>query len=545
MPLYKSPIVLTMPAPLSRILYITSPLLLLATSCTVGPNYKLPPVTTPAQYKETETWKHANPRENEPKGPWWTVYHDPELSSLVSQVNISNQNVAEAVAAFQEACATVAVERSNLFPTITASPAYTREKTASGNSTNGGSSGGGGGVVVTTTSTGGGGSSSGTIVESGSGGTTIKRSTSSFNSYEFPATLSYMVDVWGAVRRSLESNKASAQASYADISNAELSYQGELAQDYFTLRGQEAEEEILTQTVANDQKDIDLTENKYKSGVDSEADIAQAKAQLSTAQAQLIDAGVTRATSEHAIAVLMGRPPSFLTVPGSPNNYQLPNPPPVPVGIPSVLLERRPDIAASERTVAAANAEIGVQEAAYYPQITIGANSSFNSIKLDELFSGPSLAWSVGPVVAQTIFNGGKFDAQVRLARATYDADVATYRQTVLTAFQQVEDAVSTLRILDKELDASRESVKASQDSLNISLNEYKAGTVDYLTVITSQNTLLTDQLTLVSIQTRRLVASVQLIEALGGGWDARLDLPAPDQIEGAPKPAAPDSTVP
>lgn len=505
------------------------------TSCTVGPDYSRP--TAPVSPNYSETWQHANPHDTLPKGDWWTTYHDPELNSLVAQVQLNNQNLAVSEAQFREACDAVKVERSGLFPTITASPAYSRTQSASSGG-GGGSSGGSSakssgsssstGLMSSMTSP----TSSTTSSGGGGGGISIgsSKGTGSQNSYSFPASLSYLVDVWGSVRRGLEYNKASAQQAYANFESAKLSYQGELAQDYFSLRGQDAQQALLTQTVANYQKSLDLTQNKLNSGVATPLDISQARAQLDAAKAQLIDTEVTRATYEHAIAILTGHPPAFVHVSKSPEQS---DPPPIPIGVPSSLLERRPDIAASERNMAATNAEIGIDEAAYYPTITIGANSSFSSIKLDELFSGPSLAWSLGPVIAQTIFNGGKFHAQVLEAGATYDVSVDTYRATVLTAFQQVEDALSTLRILDQELLAENEAVSAAKQSLTITQNEYNAGTIDYLTVITAQNTLLSDQLTQVNLHTRRLVASVQLIEALGGGWSAS-DIPTPYKIESA-----------
>jgi NodT family efflux transporter outer membrane factor (OMF) lipoprotein len=353
---------------------------------------------------------------------------------------------------------------------------------------------------------------------SGSGGSRQHAGAQDVSLYNLPAEATYMVDVWGSVRRNVEANTATAEASFANLENARLSYQATLAQDYFSLHGLDAQEELLQTTVASYQKFLDLTTNQYNSGIVSQAAVAAAKTQLDTTKAQLINVGVQRAVYEHAIATLIGKPaPDF-----SLKTVSLTGTPPmVLVGMPSTLLERRPDIAQAERQVASANASIGVAVAAYYPQLTLSGSTGVEAIEFSQLFSGPSFMWSVGPAIAQTIFDAGKTHGQVQEAQANYDSTVANYRQVVLTAFQQVEDDLSGLRILEDEATAQDQAVAAAQQSLDITLNEYKAGTVDYLNVITAQATALSDELTAVTIRTNRMTTSVLLVEALGGGWDA------------------------
>ena len=463
---------------------------LLFTACTVGPDYVTPtaPVPAAANYKELGDWKQAQPKDDMIRGKWWEIYHDPQLNALEDQVNISNQNVLQAEAQFREAAAAVKVARAALFPTITANPAYT-ESQASQNLT----------------------------VHSNAPGAQHVGATA-VTLYNLPAEATYMVDVWGSVRRNVEANTATAQASFANLENARLSFQATLAVDYFSLHGLDAQEELLRTTVASYEKFLEVTKNRYNSGIASRADVAQAQTQLDTTKAQLIDLGVQRAIFEHAVATLTGKPATDFSL----KKVSLAGtPPPIPVGMPSTLLERRPDIAQAERQVASANASIGVAVAAYYPQITLNASTGLEAIKLSELFSGPSFLWSVGPVIAQTIFDAGKIHGQVQEARANYDATVANYRQVVLTAFQQVEDDLSGLQILENEAAAEDQAIVSARQSVDISINEYKAGTADYLTVITAQATALSDELTAVTIRTNRMTTSVLLVEALGGGWDA------------------------
>jgi NodT family efflux transporter outer membrane factor (OMF) lipoprotein len=465
-------------------------------ACTVGPDYTTPPsAPAPTAYKEAGPWKLANPKDDAIRGPWWEIYHDQQLNALESQVNISNQNVIQAEAQFREAAAAVKVARSGYYPTVTANPTYTASQSSQSLSSGGGSnsSGSGGG---------------------GKGGGNSGRVDSLYN---LPVEASYMLDVWGAVRRQVEANTATAEASFANLENARLSYQATLAEDYFNLRGIDAQEQLLQTTVVSYQKYLTLTTNRYKAGVSSQGDVAQATTQLDNAQAQLIDLGVQRAQYEHAIATLIGRPASYFTLGKMPLAA---TPPRIPVGLPSTLLERRPDIAQAERNVASANASIGVATAAYYPSIVISGSTGLEAVKLSELFSGPSFFWSVGPVLAQTLFNGGATHGQVQEARANYEALVAAYREMALTAFQQVEDDLSGLRILADEQVVANEASQSSQKSLDIQTNLYKAGTQDYLGVIVAQATSLADQQAAVKIQTNRMVTSVLLIEAIGGGWD-------------------------
>jgi len=476
---------------------------LLFTACSVGPDYVTPTAPMPvSNYKEAGDWKQAQPKDDMIRGKWWEIYHDPQLNALEDQVNISNQNVLQAEAQFREAAATVKVARAAFFPTVTANPSLTESQASqsltSGSHTSGGGGGGGGGGFG---SSGGGQHVGATVV----------------STYDLPAEASYMVDVWGSVRRNVEANSATAQASFANLENARLSYQATLAQDYFSLHGLDAEEALLQRSVADFQKFLDLTTNQYNSGVASQAAVAAAKTQVDTTKAQLIDVGVQRAVFEHAIATLIGKPaPDFslrkVSLTGTP--------PAIPVGLPSTLLERRPDIAQAEREVASANASIGVQVAAYYPQLTLSASTGLEAIEFSQLFSGPSFLWSVGPALAQTVFDAGAIHGRVQEAQANYDATVANYRQVVLTAFEQVEDDLSGLQILRDEDVAQDLAVKAAQQSVDISTNEYKAGTIDYLTVITAQTTALNDEISAVNIRTRRMTTSVLLIEALGGGWD-------------------------
>ena len=464
---------------------------------------------TGGSYKELGNWEVAQPKDDAIRGKWWEIYHDPQLNALEDQVNISNQNVAQAEALFREAAAEVKVARAAFFPTVTANPAFTESQASQSLSGGGGARGGN---VVTSGGSGG----AGGVVVSGGSSQHVGATTTSL--YDLPVEASYMVDVWGAVRRNVEATSATAQASFANLENARLSFQATLAQDYFSMHGQDAEEELLRTTVKSFEDFLTLTKNRYASGIASQGDVALAQTQLDTTKAQLIDLGVERAIFEHAIATLIGKPAT---------NFGLKTvsltgiPPHIPIGVPSTLLERRPDIAEAERQVASANASIGVQVAGYYPQLTLSSSTGLEAVELSQLFSGPSFLWSVGPTVAQTIFDAGATHGRVQEAQANYDSTVANYRQTVLTAFQNVEDDLAGLRILEQEAAAEDTAVKAAQQSLEVSTNQYKAGTADYLTVITAQATALSDEVTAVNIRTRRMTTSVLLVEALGGGWNA------------------------
>ena len=469
-------------------------LTMLAGGCAVGPNYRRPTAPTPQVFKEPppEGWKEAQPNAGAIRGKWWEIYNDPQLNALEEQVNISNQNVLVALAQYREARDAVRIARSSLFPTVGVSPAVTGQRPSS------------------TLSSG--------AASVGSGSTTL---------YDLPFDVSYQADVWGSIRRNLRGSYASAQVSAADLENARLSFQAELAQFYFQLHGLDGDADLLQRTVKAYEEYLQLTKDRFELGVASGADVAQAKTQLDTTKAQLIDIGVQRAQFEHAVAILIGKPPAELSIP--PMVLKTP-PPPVPVGVPSALLERRPDIAASERQVAAANEQIGIAKAAFFPSLLLSATGGFETTSLSQWLTWPSRFWAVGPQLAETLFEGGKRHAQLDLERAAYDATVANYRQTVLTAFQQVEDNLAALRILEQEAAAEDAAVADAEESLAISTDQYKAGIATYLQVITAQTFALQDERAAVDILTRRMTASVLLIEALGGGWDAS-QLPAKSEI--------------
>ncbi|HYN16183.1 MAG TPA: efflux transporter outer membrane subunit [Terriglobales bacterium] len=469
-------------------------LTMLAGGCAVGPNYRRPTAPTPQVFKEPppEGWKQAEPNAGAIRGKWWEIYSDPQLNALEEHVNISNQNVLAALAQYREARDAVRIARSSLFPTVGVSPAVTNQRSS---------------ATLSKSATG---------VNPGS--TTV---------YDLPFDLSYQADVWGSIRRNLRGSYASAQVSAADLENARLAFHAELAQFYFQLHGLDGDADLLQRTVKGYEEYLQLTRDRFELGVASGADVAQAKTQLDTTRAQLIDIGVQRAQLEHAIAILIGKPPAELSIP--PMVLKTP-PPSVPIGVPSALLERRPDIAASERQVAAANEQIGIAKAAFFPSLLLSASGGFETASFSQWLTWPSRFWAVGPQLAETLFEGGKRHAQLDLQRAAYDATVANYRQTVLTAFQQVEDNLAALRILEQEAAAEDAAVADAQESLAISTDQYKAGITTYLQVITAQTVALQDERAAVDILTRRMTASVLLIEALGGGWDAS-QLPTKTEI--------------
>lgn len=448
-------------------------------ACTVGPDYVRPSAPTSQTYKELAGWKLAQPDGAQPRGPWWEIYRDPMLNNLVTQVATANQTVIQAEAAYRQERALVAQARSAFFPTVGASVSSTR---------------------------------SGGSQRQNSGPATSKLNTLSLDA-------SWEPDLWGAVRRNVEASQANAQASAASFGDTLLSLQSELAIDYFELRGLDATEKLLTETVAGDQKALQLTQNQYNVGVAQMSDVVLAQTQLVSVQAQAVNVGVQRSQLEHAIAVLIGKPPANFSLAPMPLTTAM-LVPPAPAGVPSTLLERRPDIASAERKVAAANAEIGVATAAYYPNLTLSASGGFASPNFANWLSLPNRFWSVGPQLAATLFDGGARSAQVEAARAVYDQNVASYRQTVLTAFQEVEDSLAGLRILEQEYALQQQAVALAQKSLDLELNRYKAGTVTYNDVITTQTTLLTNQETEVSLLSQRVAFTVSLIKALGGGWD-------------------------
>jgi len=458
----------------------------LLAACTLGPNYARPGVEAPAAYKEAQGWKPAQPRENEPRGPWWSVFDDPQLDALVREVEVSNQTIKAAEARVREARALTQQAQAAFFPIVTANAGATRSS--------------------------GRGSAGQSVVNSQGGGPR--------NNFNVALDVNWEIDLWGRVRRTVEAGEATAQASVADLEAAKLSAQAQLAQDYFLLRAQDAQIRLLNDTVDAYQKSLKLTQNQYAVGVAARADVAQAETQLKSTQAQALDAGVQRAQLEHAIAVLLGKAPAdFSIAPEAvPTTF-----PPIPPGLPSELLERRPDIAAAERRTAAANAQVGVAEAAFFPSLTLSATGGFQSSVLSQLFSLPSRYWSLGPALAQTLFDAGLRRAQTAQAMATYDENVANYRQTVLAGFQEVEDNLAALRILEQEALVQDEAVKSARESLTITLNQYRAGTANYLAVVVAQATALSNERAALAILGRRLTASVTLIKALGGGWDAQL----------------------
>jgi NodT family efflux transporter outer membrane factor (OMF) lipoprotein len=454
-------------------------LALLAAGCKMGPHYARPDAPAAPAFKELAGWKPSTPRDGFDRGAWWSVYDDTRLDSLERQVVVSNQNVLAAEAAYRQAKALVREARASLFPTLSVAPGVTR------------------------------GNASGM---SGSGGGTRTQ-------YTAEGTASWDLDVWGRIRRQVESQAAAAEVSAADLANAQLSAQGSLATDYFELRSADSLARLLRDTLVAYDHALRITQNQYDAGTVSRADVLAAQVQVQSAQALLVAAGVARAQYEHAIAVLTGHPPSDLTIPEAPLATAVPV---VPAGVPSALLERRPDIAAAERTMKAENALIGVAIAAYYPDITLTAVFGFAGDPLANVFNAANRVWSLGAAASETLFQGGYQTAAVAAARAGYDNAVATYRQTVLSAFQQVEDDLSGLRILQRQAEAEDALVSAARRAVDVMLNEYQAGTVAYTSVITEQEQLLSAQQAALTVRQNRLVDSVALIQALGGGWDAK-----------------------
>jgi len=459
-------------------------LALLSACATVGPNYvkpaPLPPQTMaalPLSYVEADGWRIAQPKDNVLRGNWWGIYAIPELDALEQQVAAANQNVAQAEANYRQAQALVRASRSGFYPSVAAGASATRTQYSSEVSTLG-----------------------------------IQ------NNFLLPVDFSWEIDLWGRVRRTVEASQASAQASQSDLASATLSAQSLLAQEYFLLRTVDAQKKVLEDTIVGYQKTLDLTKNRYAAGVASRADVLLAETQLKSAQAQSIDLGVQRAQLSHAMALLVGVPPSAFSIPVAP---LVATPPPVPIGVPSDLLERRPDIASAERNVAAANARIGVAEAAFYPSVTLNASAGFEAATLAKWLTWPARFWSVGPAVSEVLFDGGLRQAQTEQARAAYDAEVAAYRQTVLTGFQEVEDSLAALRILEEEARVQREALAAARQTVDVVTNQYKSGMVSYLSVIVVQVIALSNEQTVINILGRQMTASVSLVKALGGGWDA------------------------
>ena len=461
--------------------------MLMLAGCTVGPNYKRPAAEVPPAYKEVGDWKPAQPNDQSIGGNWWEIFEDPQLNALELQVNVSNQNLKAAEAQYTQARAALRYQRADYFPTVTVDPTATRNQFSANRQPHSSQFNG-----------------------------------VSFTDLQIPFELSYQVDVWGRVRRTVESYRDQAQASAADLAAVNLSMHSQLALSYFQARMLDAEEQLLNSTVTQYEQALQLIQDRFAGGLASDLEVQQASTQLETTRAQAIDVGVARAQYEHAVAILIGKPPAEFSLQPLPLSAP---PPPIPVGLPSQLLERRPDIAAAERLMASANAQIGVAKSAYYPQINLGATGGFESGSITTLLSGPSILWSAGPSALFTIFDVGRRRAASDQAIAGYDQAVANYRQTVLTGFQQVEDNVAALRILEHEAQVQENAVKAAQKYLELAITRYKGGVTSYLEVTTAQSAALSDEVTAVNILGRRMVDAVTLVEALGGGWD-RADLP-------------------
>ena len=494
--------------PLSAAVAVATAVLL--AGCAVGPDYHRPDTSIPAAFKEAPAgWKVAQPADRADRGPWWTVYDDPQLDALIGKLNASNQTIAQSAAAYRQARALVAEARAAYFPTV--------GLTASGSRARSGR----------------------TSTSSGASG--FGSSSSISNSYSVGLDASWEPDLWGKVSRSVSAQRAGEAAAAADLANARLSQQALLAQTYFQLRTSDALQRLLDDTVKSYGDSLKLTQNQYAQGVAARADVIQAQTQLQSAQAAAIDNGVARAQYEHAIATLIGEPASTFSLPPNPLTAQ---PPITPVDVPSALLERRPDIAAAERRAASANEQIGVAIAAFFPTLTLSATGGFQSSVWSQLFTLPARFWTVGPQLAATLFDAGLRAAQTDAARATYDQDVAAYRLAVLTAFQDVEDNLASQRILAQEVDVQRQAVDSAEHSLAIVTNQYKAGTVAYLNVLTAQTTAFTAQQKLATIAGQRMVSSVGLVKALGGGWDAS-DMARETGDTAAPVPASSAATTP
>jgi NodT family efflux transporter outer membrane factor (OMF) lipoprotein len=460
---------------------------LLLGGCTVGPKYRTPVAEIPTTYKEAGNWKSAQPNDQNLGGDWWTIFQDPQLDALEAQVNVSNQNLKAADAQYQEAREVLLYNRADYYPTVTAGASAARQRVSAHRPP----------------------------PNSIFNGIT-------YNDFVVPVDFSYQVDVWGRVRRTVESSREQAQASAADLATVNLSMHADLAIDYFQARSLDAEEQLLNSTVKEYEQYLELTQSRYQGGLTSEVEVQQAETQLETTRAQAIDVGVARAQFEHAVAILIGKPPAEFSL--SPLPLTAP-PPTIPGSVPSDLLERRPDIAAAERRVASANAQIGVAQSAYYPVISLTGGGGFESSSITTLLNGPAGLWSFGLSAVGTVFDVGRRRALTNEARAAYDVQVATYRENVLTGFQQVEDNLAAVRILENEAKVQAEAVVAAQRSLELSITRYTGGVTSYLEVTVAQSAALSDEVTAVNILGRRMANTVLLIQALGGGWD-RTNLP-------------------
>lgn len=469
----------------ARLPWVVAALGLGVTACNLAPAYKAPPVATPAAFQAAPSseWTPAQPDDQADRGPWWQRYNDPQLSALEEEVRISNQTLAAAEAAFRTSRSLAVQARAALFPIATVAGTLTRQRSSQTYSTGGAPSAG-----------------------------------KPFTQYDLPIDASYTIDLWGRVRNTVAASVYSAQASAGDLAAATLSTQAELASDYFALRALDEQRRLYDDTVKSYQKTVELTRTLVKSGIDSEEDLATAQTQLDTVIAESTDLGISRAQYEHAIAVLIGKPPEDFSLAPAPFTPVVPA---IPVGVPSTLLQRRPDIAAAERRVAAANADIGVARSAYYPNITLGGYAGFETSSASKWFEWPSRIWSLGPQVGGTVFDVGGLRGVNEQAQAQYDAAVAAYRQTVLSAFQGVEDNLVALTLLSKELGQERTAVASAEHTLALTLTRYKTGIDSFLNVATAQTTVLNNRQTALQIELRHIRASIALVVALGGGWDA------------------------
>ena len=487
--------------------WLAAAVVALVAGCNFAPKYKVPPLDTPQAYKETNGWKTAEPADAALKGNWWEMFNDPQLNALEEKVAVSNQTVVAALENFLAAREVAKQARSELFPTVTADPSYTRTHPSS----NGGSS-----------------LSSGSVSNgSASSGSSSIPLTRTYSAYSLPLDASWEPDLWGSIRNTVRASAYSAQSTAAQLANMILTVQAELAVDFYELRAQDELIDLYTRTIKDYQDSLDLTKTLFETGIDSDLDVAQADALLQTTLAQATALGIARAQYEHAIALLMGQSASTFSLKPAPLAYK---PPVIPLGVPAQLMERRPDIAAAERTVAENNASIGVARAAYYPAINLTGGTGFQSSTLSQLLKSSSFYWALGAEASETIFDAGKRKAVTQQAWADYRSSAATYRETVLVAFQQVEDNLAALRILSMQIGQQGVAIRASQKNLDLAVERYRLGINSYLNVITAQESLLANQQTAVSIHMQEMTASVQLIMALGGGWNTN-DLPSTKRV--------------
>jgi NodT family efflux transporter outer membrane factor (OMF) lipoprotein len=469
----------------SRLLSLSLSVLMLS-ACAIGPDYQRPPVAEPAQYKQAEGWRQATPSDSLARGAWWELYGDQQLNGLVDKLNGANQTVAQSEAQYRQAQALVSSARGAFFPSVNLSAGKTRSSQGTG-------------------------SSSSSLSSTNSG---IR------DTYNTQLGVSWEADVWGKLRRGLEADKASAEASFADLAAMRLSQQSELVQNYLQLRVIDQQKRLLQATVENYQRSLTMTENQYRAGISGKDAVAQAQTQLKSTQADMVDLIWQRAQFENAIAVLIGLPPAEFNLA---ETQTIPALPQVPLSLPSQLLERRPDVASAERSVIAANANIGVAKAAYYPDLTLSMSGGYSSSTYSDLISLPNRFWSVGPKLAMTLFDGGQRSAEVDRTEAVYDQTVAKYRQTVLDGFREVENYLVQLKVLEDEAVVRQQALDSARESLRLTLNQYKAGLIAYLDVVVVQATALSNERSVLTLQQSRLIASVNLIAALGGGWDGQL----------------------